>query len=260
MKIHGPNAEIASRTEWADGLATFRVRPVGWDLPDFKPGQFGNLALPEGEDWDRESGAAIRRAYSIASAPGEDALDFYVRLVEDGALTPKLFALGPGDSIHMDERMAGAFTLDKADGAEDLVLVATGTGVGPFRPMLLDRDARSHFGRVVLVYGARYASDLGYLEEFRQLAREDDSICFVPAVSRGREGEDWDGPTGRVTEHMTPEAYERHTGKPLEPERCQVFLCGNPAMIADVRAGLESHGFKIHRRREPGQIHTEKYW
>jgi hypothetical protein len=39
-----------------------------------------------------------------------------------------------------------------------------------------------------------------------------------------------------------------------------VLLCGNPAMIQDMQVTLESEGFKLHKKRDPGNIHFEKYW
>ena len=55
-------------------------------------------------------------------------------------------------------------------------------------------------------------------------------------------------------------AYEALTGKPLSPDRCQIFLCGNPQMIVDVQEKLAPLGFQRHRKRDPGQLHMEKYW
>lgn len=260
MKIHGPNAEVVSRREWTDGLATFRVRPVGWDLPPFRAGQFANLALPAGDDWDTEHGKAVRRAYSIASLPGEPFLDFFIRRVDEGELTPSLFDMQAGDRVYLDERIAGHFTLEGAQDAEDLVLVGTGTGMAPYRPMVLQREERARFGRVLLFYSDRNVADLGYVDEFRALEREDPAFRFFPTITRKRPDEHWDGLTGRVQTLLTPERYLELTGAPLSPERCQVFLCGNPQMIVDLQASLEDLGFVRHRKREPGQLHMEKYW
>lgn len=260
MKIYGPNATITARREWTDGLATFTVRPDGWTLPDFQPGQFANLSLPEGEFWDEENGKAIRRAYSIASSPGTDTLDFYIRRVDDGELTPRIFQTEVGSRIYMDERIAGHFTLEGAQDAEDLVLVGTGTGVAPYRPMLMDESLRSRFGRTILLYSDRHLHDLGYREEFEEMAANDDRILFLPTLTGDVPASDWSGLRGRVQLHLEPSAYEKLTGAPLTKERCQVFLCGNPKMVATVHENLENLGFARHRRREPGQIHMEKYW
>ncbi|MEO0661312.1 MAG: FAD-binding oxidoreductase, partial [Planctomycetota bacterium] len=197
MKIHAPNAELVARRDWTDGLATFSVRPAGWTLPDFVPGQFTNLALPEGEDWDAVEGAAVRRAYSIASPPGQDALEFFVRRVDGGALTPRLFDLEVGAQLHMDTRAAGHFTLEGAQDAEVLLLVGTGTGVAPYRSMLLDPDSGlDRFRRIVLVYSDRTAADIGHAEEFEALAAEREGFAFLPTLTRADDA--WDGLRGRV--------------------------------------------------------------
>ncbi|MEM6673187.1 MAG: ferredoxin--NADP reductase [Planctomycetota bacterium] len=260
MKIRSPNATLVGRQDWTDGLATFSVRPDGWELPDFHPGQFSNLALPAGDEWGADDGASIRRAYSIASSPRIGTMDFFIRRVDEGALTPRLFDLPIGGRIHLDERVAGHFTLEAAGDAEDLILVGTGTGVAPYRPMLHDRDLRARFGRTVLLYSDRYVKDLGYIDEFRALEHEDPTVLFFPTITGLEPEEAWGGLRGRVQMHLAPEAYETLTGKPLTPERCQLFLCGNPQMIVDVQAALEPLGFKKHRKRDPGQLHMEKYW
>ena len=42
--------------------------------------------------------------------------------------------------------------------------------------------------------------------------------------------------------------------------RSQVMLCGNPEMIKDTKATLESLGLKKNLRRDPGNITVEQYW
>ena len=101
MKIHAPNAELVDRHDWTDGLATFSVRPTGWELPDFHPGQFTNLALPAGEDWDAETGASIRRAYSIASSPGRESMEFFTRRVLDDQGAVALTFAGQAVSVRI---------------------------------------------------------------------------------------------------------------------------------------------------------------
>ena len=39
-----------------------------------------------------------------------------------------------------------------------------------------------------------------------------------------------------------------------------VFLCGNPLMIEGMEKMLLGKGFKIHNRRDPGNIFVEKFW
>ena len=76
------NAVVRQRVEVAPGLIILRVAPEGWDLPDFKPGQFAVLGLPPeaprspeadpDEDLPPKPGVMIRRSYSIASSSWAD--------------------------------------------------------------------------------------------------------------------------------------------------------------------------------------------
>ncbi len=262
MKLSPPNARLVARQDWTHGLATFHIALDSGPTPAFEPGQFTNIALPaEGPGWGAVGDPAIKRAYSIASSPAAPHYDFFVRLVEGGALTPKLFALPLGAPVWIDDRIAGHFTLEDATDAEDLVLIGTGTGIAPYRPMILDPRTWERFGRILLFYTDRTQPELGYVEEFRELERtRPGRFQFLPSLTREPAGSSWNGLRGRIQHFLTPEAYRELTGAPLAPERCQVFLCGNPTMILEVQAQLEQHGFRKHRKKEPGQLHIEKYW
>src|SRR5450759_4093523 len=84
--LSAPNATITEREDVSPGVARLRIRPDD-GVPAFEPGQY--LAL--GLDLD---GRPLQRPYSTASARGEtDALEFLVRLVPDGALTPRADAV-----------------------------------------------------------------------------------------------------------------------------------------------------------------------
>ena len=92
---------------------------------------------------------------------------------------------------------------------EDVIMVATGTGVAPFRSMArdlfgLDRaaaPAAAHNGRQIwLVYGTRYPEDIYYREEFEQLAAEEPNFHYICTLSRPPES--WRGERGYVQEHV----------------------------------------------------------
>ena len=67
-------------------------------------------------------------------------------------------------------------------------MIATGTGIAPFRSMLAANlaDLRT---QVTLLLGARYSDTLLYREEFEELARKHPNFRFWPTVTRP--GEDW---------------------------------------------------------------------
>ncbi len=268
---HDLNAVVTQRIEVAPGLMIIRIVPDGWELPEFKPGQFAVLGLPASaprhpaSDTDLQSevnGKLIRRAYSIASSSADrNLLEFYVTLVQSGALTPRLFALNPGDRLWLGPKISGAFTLDQAPSDKHVVLVATGTGLAPYMSMmrtLLSQDATRSF---VVILGARHSWDLGYHAELVTMERLSQNFTYLPIISRPEEEPiAWSGETGYVMDVFRSGQVEDALNGPIAPKNDSVFLCGNPAMIEDMCSLLTDQGLKEHSRKTPGEIFVERYW
>lgn len=232
-----------------------RVEPRGWTLPPFEPGQWATLGLPDPEG----AGKFLKRVYSIASAPGQPHLEFYIQLVKEGGFTTRLWHLHPGDALWVAPNIAGFFTLEPVPAGADLALVATGTGLAPFVSMLRHPPC-CRWRRCVVVHGARNVSELGYRDELTARAAGDPSLTYLPLVTREPEGAAWTGLRGRVQSVLEGDAWARAVGAPLDPASWHVFLCGNPEMIDDLDARLKALGFTHHRRSAPGNLHFERYW
>lgn len=264
------NAKVAQRIDVAPGLMVLRVAPDGWQLPEFRAGQFAVLGLPPSAprcaqsdpDEDADNGRLIRRAYSIASSSVErQYLEFYITLVRSGSLTPRLFALQPGDDLWVGPKIAGAFTLDQAPPDKHVLLVATGTGLAPYMSMLRTVLAEDTQRRFVAVLGARHSWDLGYNAELITMERLGPNFRYLPIVSRpGDEPVAWAGHTGYVTDLFKNGEVAQALGCTPSPENTSVFLCGNPAMIEDMCEHLVESAFREHSRKTPGEIYVEKYW
>ena len=63
-------------------------------------------------------------------------MEFYVALVTSGALTPRLFALNIGDRLWLGTKITGMFTFDQVPEDQNVVMIATGTGLAPYMSML----------------------------------------------------------------------------------------------------------------------------
>ena len=115
------NALVLQKNELTPRLMILRVAPDGWDLPDFESGQYVVLGLPPSssrsplsipEHYPPEEDKLIRRAYSIASSSVQhEYLEFYINMVSNGALTPRLFNLEVGDRLWISSHVTGMFTL-----------------------------------------------------------------------------------------------------------------------------------------------------
>lgn len=265
------NAVVSQRIDVAPGLMVLHVAPDAGAVPSFEPGQFAVVGLPasaprtplsDPEEPREGPDKMIRRAYSIASPslPGHH-LELFVTLVRSGELTPRLFALQPGSRLWLGPKITGLFTLADVPPGQNLVLVATGTGLAPYMSMLRTRLAAGGGRRVAVLVGARHSWDIGYQAELRTMQRLVPEFTFLPIVSRpGEEPTAWNGATGHVQSLWTGGALERAWGVKPTPADTHVFLCGSPAMTEGMQALLEGEGFKVQEKGSPGQIHVEKYW
>lgn len=236
------DTKIAERHEWAPGLVTLKLEG---SLSPFEAGQWANISL-------EIDGERVRRAYSLASAPGAPP-ELFVTLVPGGRFSPRLFELRPGNPLQIEKQPQGFFTLRWLPPAKELWLLATGTGLAPFVSMLRSGEVLARFERVVVVHGARTLGELAYRDELARLP-----VGYVAAVTRepGAEGVSH----GRITTLLSSGALEEAAGLALDPERSHLMLCGNPQMIEEVSELLAPRGFRKHRQRKPGHLTAESFW
>jgi len=236
------DTRIAARREHAPGLVTLTLEG---SLAPFEAGQWANISL----DID---GERVRRAYSLASAPGAPP-ELFVTLVPGGRFSPRLFALGPGDPIQIERQPQGFFTLRWLPPARDLWLVATGTGLAPYISMLRAGELFSRFEQVVVVHGVRTVAELAYREEIASLGAR-----YVAAVTRDADATGVEH--GRITALLESGRLEEAAGLALDPARSHLMLCGNPQMIEDLSQLLGARGLTKHRQRKPGHVTAESFW
>ena len=274
---HSGEPYNATITDWIDlnrELAIFRVKPDHGQVPEFEPGQFATLAMPRnaaplshGDDYPEGDPRWLklwRRAYSIASSPLErDHLEFYVVVVNEGKLTPKIWHAKAGGRLWLDPRIKGEFTLDHVPDPADknLLMISTGTGLAPYVSMLKTYRGKRRWNKFIILHGVRLAEDLGYREELMQIAREDPSVIYMPSCTREPEGSPWAGQRGRVNVVLEDDKlFEKCSGVKIDPADMHVFLCGNPDMLNLAEAILHQRGFVTQTKKQPGNIHLERYW
>lgn len=239
-------ATLAERIDLTPELAIFRISPQ--TRLDFIPGQFATLAV-------EESGRLLQRPYSIVSAPHEPLLEFFLELVPNGLLTPRLWELKPGDKLMLRDQAAGVFFLDTGSGFTRHLMIATVTGVAPFISMLrahefaLNQDPVSP-ERFLLLHGASYSREFGYYRDELSALSENGWLTYIATISRPLDNPDWTGETGRVDDLIRK--YADNLG--YRADSSVAYACGHPIMIENARAILS-------RARFPKrQIHTEKYF
>jgi len=251
-------------------MKVFRIAPDGWELPDFKSGQFCALFLPgtaprcaEATDEPEISNPdkMIKKAYSIASSSrSKEFLEFYITLVHSGALTPRLFELKIGDRVGVGNKFVGMFTLDQIPEDKNIVLIATGTGVAPYMSMLRS-NALQRKGNIAVIHGAANSWDLGYSSELDLLQTLTTRLKYLPTITEPqKEMTPWQGHVDFIQDMWKSGIMEEKWGFKPHPDNTHIFLCGNPRMISDMTDALEKDDFSEWSRKNPeGQIHIEKF-
>ena len=252
-------------------LGVFRIRPDNGERWWFQAGQYTSLGLDTAEH------GFVVRAYSIAGSPLDPDLEFYIALVENGKLTPTIFAQPLGSTFRF-LKPVGKFTL-RAAGKRTVAMVATGTGLAPFVGMIRTLWKQHQAGipvlqRVILFHGASYADEFGYRQELESYAAEKAKgfdFTYIRTASRPDEARGWNPAkygAGRVNELVRhvfnqpvtparrlalPQGVEKALLEQLVDPRETAFLaCGNPGMIEDLREPIKAIGVE--------QYLVEEFW
>lgn len=238
--------KITWRKDYAPDLWCIRIQPE--QKLAFKPGQYATLGV-------EDDGHLIERAYSIASSPLEDEIEFFFELVPEGELTPRLHKLQTGDTLLMRKVSKGRFTLDGASGHKQHFLVATVTGVAPYVSMARTAAREASEGkpvdsRLVVLQSASRSWEFAYLQELQGLAESQPWFEYIPTVSRPWEDEHWKGEVGRAEDIVRK--YSDSLG--LDPSTTTAYVCGHPQMIENAKGIFARRGFAKEFIRE------ELYW
>jgi ferredoxin-NADP reductase len=218
---------------------TFEGEKALPENPDFafEAGQFVSVVVPGAGP----NGRDLRRAYSIASAPEARPVELCVKLVEGGPGTNYLYQMRAGDAFKGFSPY-GDFTYEPKAGRY-ACFIATGTGIAPFRSMVLSKHYQANPPKGAwLLMGVRSEDELCYEAEMAKVP----GVVWITAVTMPKGP--YSGFRGRVTDWL------RAQGADFPWKETDFYMCGNGAMITEVKALLAERGV------EKDSIHQEKYY
>jgi len=231
MQVNTFPVTLADSFMLSPGVKHFIFRSSQNPAFDYLPGQFITIHF-------ERDGKMLKRSYSIANVPSQNnQIEFAAGYVEGGPGTDLLFNLKAGDTININGPFGRLILKDEMP--KRYILVATSTGVTPYRAMIPELQRRMQINpdlNVVILQGVQKREDVLYREEFAAMAAQTQRVTFRAQLSR------------ELPENL---GVQDHSGYvqcafpelALDPEQDVVYLCGNPGMIDDAFAHLKEKGF-----------------
>jgi len=220
---------VADPDSDADRLATFRA------------GQY--LSLNVAVD-----GVRITRPYSISSAPFEarGAGGFYeitVRRAQDGFLTPHMWDSWAAGTQIESSGPCGFFYHEPLRDAGQIVGLAGGSGITPFRSMAREIAYGELDAHLLLIYGSSDEDDVVFYDEFKELEQTaPDKIQVVHVLSCAEVSLE-----GCEQGFITADVIEKYA----DVDSSSFFICGPQAMYKFVEEELAAFDLPARRiRRE----------
>ncbi len=182
----------------------------------YKAGQFINLYKDK----------TTSRSYSLASVPEiDDHLQFHIRKLPNGLVGHWVHhELKIGDTVEISDASGDCFYVPDVL-EQNLLLIATGTGLAPLYGIVRDALFQGHTGAIKLYHGSNSTELLYLSEELKSLALKFDNFIYAPCVS-GKIV-----PSGFVAGRAQEVALEENP----DLSGWRVFLCGHPEMVSSAK-------------------------
>tara|TARA_B100001057_G_C22817148_1_gene937918 strand:+ start:510 stop:1172 length:663 start_codon:yes stop_codon:yes gene_type:complete len=174
----------------------------------FNAGQFYSVGIPD---------LPINREYSVCNSANDDYIEFLIRYVDGGTLTPKLFNTNIGENIKVLGPY-GEFYLKDFDINKKYLFIGTGTGIAPFLSIIKTHNIINY----KIMHGIR---------ELKDKIDGLDSEKYEIYLSREKCSNQNNVFEGRVT-NFIKEKLDNIDKKNL------FFLCGNSLMVSEVHEML----------------------
>ena len=181
----------------------------------YRAGQYINIRGPENQI----------RSYSLASVPTQDNyLELHIKRMPNGVVSNWLFdEIKLGSTLEIQGAFGDCYYLPN-NPDNDILMIATGTGLAPLLGILRDALASGHKGQIKLYHGDREPSDLYLHDDLHAFANAYANVQYIPCVSASTaENSDDDIFKGRAADCAFAD------NKDLKGQ--SVYLCGSPEMV-----------------------------
>ncbi|MFT4308888.1 MAG: ferredoxin--NADP reductase [Candidatus Woesearchaeota archaeon] len=207
---------INSIVDETHNMKSFILSPSdGAPLFDYRPGHFINCTIKGQEDIGK-------RSYSIATSPTEDNIMISVKLV--GSFTHALFKLNVGDEIEVLGPLGLPYIRDESIDS-DIVMIAGGSGVVPYRSLIKYYIDNNKNNRMFLLLSNKTMGDICYREQLMEYCAHKDNLMVTHFITN----QDIDINDFIVKGIINEKYFMRMFSNPAEKI---YFICGPKGLIS----------------------------
>jgi len=212
------------------------------ELAYFRPGQYISLKVDL-------KGVRITRPYSIASPPKDALKGFYeltIRKEENGFLTKFIWDTWSVGTKVESSGPEGFFSFERLRDLNQIVGIAGGSGITPFRSMAKAIIDGTIDAKLTLLYGSSEEDDIIYYEEFKQMEKNNPSkikivhVLSCPVISL----------EGCERGFITKEIIEKY----CDANSSTFFICGPQIMYNFVQEELKKFNLPVKRMEAFGEV------
>jgi len=217
---------------------TMRMEPLEGRRFDFKPGQFVMLHLLDASS----NTANLKRAYTISCSPtAGNYLEVTFKI--QGVFTNELAKMREGNLLGV-EGPYGSFVLDESI-KDDLVFIAGGLGITPFRCMLNYIVKKNLPNQVIVFYSSRFYENFVSIKDLEELKERKSNLRYILTLTGDAVPENWGGLRGRIDEKMLKENLNSF-------DRKVFYICGPPQMVKEIVEILSRNGVEKDKIKSEG--------
>ena len=224
-------AEVKSIVNLAPNIFEYKFKVLDLDF-EYKAGQFVMMVFDSLIDDSKN----VSRAYSISSKPNSKEFELCVEIIEGGQAGTYFSALKEGQVVTFKGPFGMCYL--KPENHNDLIMIATGTGIAPIKSIVDDLIAKGDKRKIEILFGVRFEENIFYKDLLDSYSKHEN---INARITLSKPNEAWQGLNGRVTAHLEDFNWENK----------DLYICGNGAMIREVRQ------FGLDQGLDKKQIHLE---
>ena len=224
-------AEVKSIVNLAPNIFEYKFKVLDLDF-EYKAGQFVMMVFDSLIDDSKN----VSRAYSISSKPNSKEFELCVEIIEGGQAGTYFSTLKEGQIVTFKGPFGMCYL--KPENQNDLIMIATGTGIAPIKSIVDDLIAKGDKRKIEILFGVRFEENIFYRELLDSYSEHEN---INARITLSKPSDKWNGLKGRVTSHLDEFNWENK----------DLYICGNGAMIREVRQ------FGLDQGLDKKQIHLE---